>query len=87
MNTENSEIADGDSRQNERMVIPQPNAGYSTCPICGRHWLVTPWDDCLLPVCGCYGSDTSENNKYRPCNSCGLHHAYNCSKMKRSAAV
>ena len=56
------------------------NAGYSKCPICGIEWLVTRSNDCLLPSCGCFGHDTSERNKNRPCFSCGLKHAMNCKK-------
>jgi hypothetical protein len=48
------------------------NAGGSTCPICKRTWLVTPWDDCFLPSCGCYGTDASTGD--RPCESCGMAH-------------
>lgn len=55
--------------------------GYSTCPICGRHWLVTMFDDCFLPVCGCYGNDASAANEHRPCEDCGYHHALTCDKM------
>ena len=58
------------------------NAGYSICPICKRKWLVTMFDDCLLPACGCYGDDTSANNPNRPCESCGIKHALSCEKMK-----
>ena len=57
------------------------HAGPSKCPICGRRWLVTPRDDCMLPVCGCFGEDTSAENPNRPCEPCGLHHAWNCEKM------
>lgn len=53
-----------------------PNAGISTCPICKRTWLVTPWADCMLPACGCYGDDASTGD--RPCESCGLGHASKC---------
>jgi hypothetical protein len=51
------------------------NAGQSTCPICHKTWLVTPYADCMLPACGCYGDDTSANNPNRPCESCGIAHA------------
>lgn len=51
------------------------DGGASTCPICGRSWTVTPWDDCLLPACGCYGHDVGPGNPNRPCNRCGLRHA------------
>ena len=51
------------------------NAGMSTCPVCERSWLVTPANDCLLPACGCFGSDTSEKNPRRPCEACGLKHS------------
>lgn len=53
----------------------------STCPICKRHWTVTIADDCMLPACGHYGHDTSAANPDRPCESCGLHHAWNCLDM------
>lgn len=52
--------------------------GKSACPICSREWTVTPLDDCLLPICGCYGSDTSADNPYRPCQDCGIKHAETC---------
>jgi hypothetical protein len=52
------------------------HAGTSTCPICNRTWLVTPFDDCLLPDCGCYGFDTSPTNHTRPCEACGITHAF-----------
>lgn len=52
------------------------DAGESTCPICGRVWTVTPLDDCLMPSCGCFGSDTSADNPARPCESCGIAHVY-----------
>lgn len=54
------------------------DAGHSTCPMCGRHWLVTPDDDCMIPACGCYGTDTGAQNPDRPCQACGLLHAWNC---------
>jgi hypothetical protein len=54
------------------------NAGYSTCPMCGRNWLVTPAADCLVPACGCYGDDTGPTNPRRPCHPCGLNHALAC---------
>jgi hypothetical protein len=59
-----------------------PDAGWSTCPICARTWLVTPVVDCMLPACGCYGHDTSRHNPIRPCEPCGLAHARACPKMK-----
>lgn len=52
------------------------NAGETTCPICSRTWTVTPWDDYLIPACGCYGDDP----RNAPCESCGLRHAWNCDK-------
>lgn len=54
------------------------NAGISKCPICGRTWLVTPYDDCMIPACGCYGKDSSAENPNRPCEKCGMDHARNC---------
>ena len=54
------------------------DAGFSTCPICKRHWLVTVMNDCMLPACGCYGTDTSADNPNRPCETCGIRHAMNC---------
>ena len=59
------------------------DAGTSTCPVCGRMWLVTPLDDCMLPACGCYGHDTSAANPARICEPCGLRHAFNCEKMPK----
>ena len=67
--------------------MKQNSAGYSTCPICGRYWLVTPEDDCLQPACGCYGYDTNEENKYRVCHKCGIKHAMNCNKMNNLRAM
>lgn len=61
------------------------NAGYSTCPICGRYWLVTPNSDCLLPACGCFGADTSEKNPLRPCSLCGMEHATKCVRGERAS--
>ena len=60
------------------------NAGRSTCPICGKHWLVTPEQDCLMPYCGCYGLDHSEANPNRPCEPCGLIHIATCPKTVSS---
>ncbi len=57
---------------------PAIHGGTSTCPICGVHWWVTPLVDCLVPACGCYGDDTSANNRERPCHACGLAHALEC---------
>jgi hypothetical protein len=64
----------------------EDQAGQSKCPICGKVWAVTPLDDCFLPACGCYGSDTSRENPARPCESCGLQHALTCAKPKEAAA-
>ena len=47
------------------------------CPICGRVWTPTMFDDCLLPACGCFGS---ELDRQTPCEPCGLAHAWNCPK-------
>lgn len=58
---------------------PRIHGGTSTCPICRRHWWVTPLADCLLPACGCYGHDTGAGNPNRPCHPCGLSHALRCS--------
>ena len=58
------------------------DAGISTCPICGKQWLVTLYEDCMLPACGCYGDDTSENNPNRPCEICGIQHALTCKKLQ-----
>jgi hypothetical protein len=51
------------------------DAGESTCPMCRVTWLVTPQTDCLVPACGCFGTDTSASNPNRPCEPCGLAHA------------
>ena len=56
------------------------NAGKSTCPVCKKEWIVTPVEDCCLPVCGCFGSDTSASNPNRPCQNCGITHALKCEK-------
>jgi hypothetical protein len=46
------------------------------CPICGRVWTMTFYDDCLVPACGCYGDSTEA---YRvPCEPCGMAHALQC---------
>lgn len=51
------------------------SAGFSTCPVCTRTWEVTPHDDCMMPACGCFGTDASAANPARPCEGCGLRHA------------
>jgi len=56
----------------------EPNAGYSTCPICGIHWLVTPGNDCCVPSCGCFGNYTGPENPNRPCERCGIKHGFSC---------
>lgn len=61
------------------------NAGTSTCPICERVWLVTPRDDCMMPACGHFGTDSSAANPSRPCESCGLAHAWKCPDIERVA--
>jgi hypothetical protein len=63
----------------------EDQAGQSTCPICGKEWIVTPFDDCFLPACGCYGKDTGPGNPARPCESCGMAHALTCAKPKEAA--
>ena len=63
------------------------DAGWSTCPICGKKWLVTIFEDCLLPACGCYGDDTSENNPDRPCERCGIDHALHCDKLYKKKRI
>ena len=62
------------------LAIPEPriHGGPSWCPMCGRRWWVTPRLDCLVPACGCFGSDTSAANTERPCHGCGLAHALRC---------
>lgn len=57
-----------------------PTAGESTCPVCSRTWTVTPFADCFMPACGCFGFDSSEANPNRPCESCGMSHAWKCEK-------
>lgn len=66
----------------QRDVAMSLDAGRSTCPICEREWLVTPFDDCMVPACGCYGNDTSAANPARPCDTCGTRHAWSCSKIE-----
>lgn len=61
--------------------MSEPNAGWSTCPVCDKRWLVTPQMDCLIPACGCFGHDTSEKNNLRPCEPCGMAHAHDCPFM------
>lgn len=53
------------------------NAGTSICPVCLRHWLVSPLDDCMLPTCGCFGKDVGASNGARPCERCGMWHGFN----------
>ena len=62
-------------------VFGDANEGESTCPICGKEWLVTPMEDCMLPSCGCFGSDTSRTNLGRPCEPCGILHFYTCERV------
>jgi hypothetical protein len=58
--------------------LPVSSDGWATCPDCRRTWLVTGADDVLLPECGCYGSDWSQANRWRPCCPCGLKHEQDC---------
>jgi hypothetical protein len=62
-------------------------AGTSTCPICKRKWVVRPLDDCLLPSCGCFGSDMSANNPNRPCQRCGMEHFSACRIIKMAQGI
>lgn len=57
---------------------PKVHEGWSTCPICGKTWWVTPSRDCLVPVCGHYGEGTDASRHDRPCDACGLVHALKC---------
>lgn len=66
-------------------ISPSADAGKSTCPVCQLEWLVTPYADCLMPACGCFGFDSSEANPNRPCEDCGLKHARTCEKMSNAA--
>lgn len=34
-----------------------------------------------MPACGHYGSDPSSENPARPCNSCGIIHAWRCEAL------
>lgn len=61
---------------------PRVHGGPSCCPMCGRVWWVTPLNDCCLPVCGCWGSDTSAANPDRPCETCGIGHWYRCERRQ-----
>lgn len=73
----------------EFLASPEPrgeHGGRSTCPQCGRRWWVTPLDDCLVPACGCYGTDTGADNPERPCHRCGLAHATSCEHMPARSA-
>jgi len=63
------------------------DAGQSTCPMCSRHWTVTMWDDCMVPACGCYGDEVSATNPTRPCESCGISHAWTCEQMPKRRGV
>lgn len=75
----------------DRILVPAhlvtATAGESTCPVCDRTWTVTPFDDCMLPACGCYGDDTSAANPHRICHRCGLAHARRCPKRKASTGA
>lgn len=53
------------------------------CPICGREWIISMFDDFLLPACGCFGDNARDGIPNKPCQTCGLNHAYNCPKMKK----
>lgn len=64
-----------------------PNGGFSTCPGCGKRWLVTLMEDCFLPACGCYGDDVTSTNPARPCEPCGLRHVSNCHGKKKTKTV
>lgn len=48
------------------------------CPLCDRIWTPTILDDCLLPGCGCYGTELDRDT---PCEKCGIAHAWNCPKL------
>jgi hypothetical protein len=48
------------------------------CPICQRVWTPTPFDDCVLPGCGCFGTELDRDT---PCEGCGITHAWNCPKL------
>lgn len=63
------------------VVALAQTAGVSTCPLCQRTWLVTPEDDCMMPACGEFGFDSSADNTHRPCNACGVKHAWRCEKL------
>jgi hypothetical protein len=54
------------------------NAGTNTCPACGRHWLVTPWDDYFVGACRHHDEDGK-----RMCESCGLGHIRTCPEANR----
>ena len=62
------------------------DAGCSTCPVCKKKWLVTVFEDCIIPACGCFGSmdNTGPENPNRPCEACGLAHAFSCGKMNHN---
>lgn len=66
-------------------ALESRNVGPSTCPLCQMTWIVTPARDCMIPSCGCFGSDASAANPDRPCEPCGLAHALVCDKMPRKA--
>lgn len=71
----------------EPEIKAMQDADRSTCPICGRAWKVWLGDDCLLPLCGCFGHDASEANPNRPCEACGTAHAVSCHKMPPEEAL
>lgn len=59
-------------------VFTPQNPIEMECPECNRVWTPTPYDDCLLPACGCYGDKLDRDT---PCESCGLSHGWTCPKI------
>lgn len=58
-------------------VFTPENPIEMQCPICERVWTPTMFDDCCLPLCGCFGTVMDRDT---PCEPCGISHAWNCPK-------
>lgn len=59
-------------------VFTRQNPIELECPICGRVWTPSLFDDYMLPACGCYGATPTRDT---PCEGCGISHAWNCPKI------
>ena len=45
------------------------------CPLCGKVWFPSMFEDYCIPACGCYGTKPTRDT---PCEPCGISHAWNC---------